>query len=372
MNILTLPLRNLASQKLRTVLTILGIAVAVGSFVALTGLTRGLQNSYESGMGDVGGDFIVSQRGTYSLVSSSIAEDTAKSIAAVAGVEEAAAVLLSISEVDEEANIFVTGWPDGSFLWRSLNLEAGALPQDGRDVILGSKIAEALGKSVGDSISIQYEDFRIAGISFPDSVFNQNVAVMKLKPMQDLIGRPDSVSLLQVRLKRPVDAAAADRIRTQLAAAAPNLDVSDSTEFADSMQFVKTIRAIASAVSIVMILASSILVANTLLMSVSERTQEFGILSAIGWTPLRIRLLVVAEGLMMCLLGSIVGVGLGILAMHFVSWLRVSAGLLEPYISSEILAQSIGWVAVLGPLAALYPAWRATRIAPSAAMRGLK
>ncbi|MHA7968968.1 ABC transporter permease [Rhizobium sp. CAU 1783] len=372
MNILTLPARNLVSQKLRSTLTIIGIAVAVGSFIALTGLTRGLQDSYAQGVGDVGGDYVASQRGTYSLVSSSISEDLVTRLDAVPGVEEAAGIVLSITEVGDEANIFVTGWPEGSFLWKSLRLDQGTPPLGDRDVVLGKTVAEALGKTVGDEIEIQYEPYRITGISVPDSVFNQNVAVTKLKGLQTLLGRPASVSLVQIRLERPVDPQKAAAIKAALSAISPTIEVSDSAEFAENMDFVKTVDAITSAVSLIMILASSILVANTLLMSVSERVQEFGILAAIGWTPARIRMLVVVEGLMMCIIGSLIGVGLGIAGMHLVSWLRISAGLLEPFLSVGIVGEALFWVLLIGPLAALYPAWRVTRATPSAALRGIR
>ncbi|WP_035521862.1 ABC transporter permease [Hoeflea sp. BAL378] len=372
MNLLTLPARNLLSQRMRSALTVLGIAVAVGSFIALTGLTRGLQDGYAQGVGDVGGDFVVAQRGTYSLVSSSISEELVERLDAVPGVEEAAGIILSIAEVDDEANIFVAGWPDGSFLWRSLVLEQGVAPVGDREVVLGRAVAEALGKTVGDEILIQYEPFRVAGISVPDSVFNQNVAVARLPGLQELFGRPASVSLVQVRLARPVDARQAAGVKAALASVSPVIEVSDSAEFAQNMDFVKTVDAITSAVSLVMILASSILVANTLLMSVSERVQEFGILAAIGWTPARIRLLVVVEGVMLCVLGSLFGIGLGVAAMHLVSWLRISAGLLEPYLSVAIVAEALTWVMLIGPLAALYPAWRVTRAPPSAALRGVR
>lgn len=372
MNLLSLPARNLMSQKLRSTLTVLGIAVAVGSFIALTGLTRGLQDSYSQGVGDVGGDYVVSQRGTYSLVSSSISEELVARLDAVAGVDEAAGIVLSIAAVDDEANIFVTGWPDGSFLWRSLVLEQGKAPAGDREVVLGRTVAEALGKTVGDEILIQYEPFRITGISVPDSVFNQNVAVARLSGLQELLGRPASVSLVQIRLARPVDPQKAANVKAALAKVSPTIEVSDSAEFAENMDFVKTVDAITSAVSLVMILASSILVANTLLMSVSERAQEFGILAAIGWTPGRIRLLVVVEGLLMCLIGSVIGVALGTAAMHLVSWLRISAGLLEPYLTLGIVMEAMFWVLLVGPLAALYPAWRVTRATPSAALRGIR
>ncbi|WP_291832705.1 ABC transporter permease [Limimaricola sp.] len=370
MNLLTLPWRNIAAQKVRSTLTVLGIAVAVGAFIALTGLTRGMQYSFDHGLGDIGADYVVSQRNTYSLTSSSVSEDIGPKLAAVPGVAAVSGVVLSVTEVDNEANIFVTGWPDDSFLWQSLKLASGRPPQGDREVVLGQSVARALGKGVGDTISMQYEDFRISGLAVSTSVFNQNIAVTRLAVLQDMLGRPSAVSLYQVRLERPFTPERAEEIRAGLAAVSPLIDVSNSEEFAGNMQFEKTMDAVAKVVSLLMILASSILVANTLLMSVSERGQEFGILAAIGWTPARVRMLVVAEGVMMCVLGSVIGIGLGVFAMYVVSWMRIFAGLLEPYLTTAIVAQAVGWVLLVGPLSALYPAWRVTRIPPSAAIRG--
>ncbi len=372
MNLATLPWRNLTAQRVRSALTVLGIAVAVGAFIALTGLTRGIQHSFETGIGDTGADFVVSQRNTYSLVSSSVGQDFGEALSAVPGVEQVSGVVLTVAELDESANIFVTGWPKGSFLWSSLDLYAGKPPDGPRQLVLGRSIARALGKTVGDEVSLQYESFVISGLSRSDSVFNQNIAITQLPVLQDLLGRPGTVSLFQVRLTRPVTPAEASKIKAKLAAVSPLLDVNDSEEFAGNMRFEQTLGTIASAVSLVMILASSILVANTLLMSVSERSQEFGILAAIGWTPGMIRALVVSEGLMMCVIGSVAGIGLGIGAMYVVSWMQVFAGLLEPYITLGIVGQATGWVCLVGTAAAFYPAWRVTRIAPSAALRGLR
>lgn len=371
MNLSTLPWRNLTAQRMRSVLTILGIAVAVGAFIALTGLTRGIQHSFESGLGDVGADFVVSQSNTYSFVSSSVSGEFGQSLEAVPGVAQASGVILTVAELDETANIFVTGWPDDSFLWSSLRLHSGTLPKGAGELVLGQTIARALGKGVGDAVTLQYESFVISGLSVSDSVFTQNIAITSLPVLQNLLGRPGTVSLFQVRMTRPITPATAAEVKARLAEISLLLDVSDSEEFASNMQFEQTLGTIASAVSLVMILASSILVANTLLMSVSERSQEFGILAAIGWTPGKIRLLVVAEGLMMCVIGSLAGIGIGIGAMYAVSWMQVFAGLLEPYVTVGIIAQAVGWVCFVGALAAFYPAWRITRIAPSAALRGL-
>lgn len=371
MRLITLPWRNMTAQRIRSSLTILGIAVAVGAFIALTGLTRGIQASFDRGIGDIGADFVVSQHNTYSLVSSSISQQFGPALGAVAGVEQVSGVVLSVAEVDEAENIFVTGWPVDSFLWASVQLDTGSVPQAADEVVLGRSIAQALGKGVGDQITLQYESFRISGLAVSQSVFNQNIAIMGLEALQQVLGRPGTVSLYQVRLTRPTDPATAEEIRAILAALSPLLDVTNSAEFTQNMQFEKTLGTVASVVSMVMIFASSILVANTLLMSVTERRQEFGVLAAIGWTPGMIRLMVVAEGVLMCLIGSVAGIALGIGAMYLVSWLRVFAGLLEPHLTLGIAVQAVGWVTLVGTIAAFYPAWRVTRLPPSAAIRGL-
>jgi amino acid transporter len=110
-------------------------------------------------------------------------------------------------------------------------------------------------------------------------------------------------------------------------------------------------------------------VANTLLMAVNERTYELGILGAIGWSPARILRLILMESMIMTAIGGVGGVGLGIIVMNLVAETHIAAGVLEPYLTASMIAQALISVFLIGPLGALYPAWRAIRLKPADALR---
>jgi putative ABC transport system permease protein len=369
MNELTLPLRNLIGQPLRALLTVLGIAVAVGSFVAMTGLTHGVQASFESGLGEPGGDLVVSQRDTFSLLSSSVPQGIAPELM-VEGVEAVSPVLLDVTTADDQANIVISGWPEDSFLWKHLTLSAGRTPAPGQqEVVLGETIAKGLGKGIGDTVELEFEPYTIVGIATFSTVLNQNIALVGIDHLQELLGREATVTLFQVRLTRPLNPGGVDAVRQRIAAAAPNFSVSDTEEFASNIRFFQIIQAIASSISIVVMATAVLVVANTLLMAVNERTYELGILAAIGWRPARILRLILIEGLVMSVIGGLLGIGIGLLAMEVVSRTEIAAGVLEPYTSPWLIGQAVIAVLIAGPLGALYPAWRATRLVPAEALR---
>lgn len=371
MNELTLPLRNLAGQPIRTFLTTLGIAVAVAGYVALVGLTTGVQENFAGGIGDQGGDLMVSERNAFSIIASSVPESLEPALKAVPGVADVSGTLVNITTADDNANIVISGWPEGSFLWKGVKLAAGRLPQPGDEwtVVLGSTIANGMQKKVGDTIELQFQDYKVVGIADFDSVLNQNIALVPLKPLQSLLGREGTVTLYQVALERPLDPEKISSAKAALQKVAPDNQVSDSEEFGNSIRFFTLIRAIASTVSIVVMAMAALAIANTLLMAVTERTFEIGILASLGWRPGRILRLILTEGLIMSVVGGIIGLGLGILAMNLVSRAGVAAGLMEPYLTKGIVIQALIAALLAGPIGALYPAWRATRLVPAEALR---
>jgi len=371
MNELTLPLRNLFSQPLRTSLTTLGIAVAVGGFIALSGLTHGVQNSFASGMQEPGGDLVVSTRASFNLFSSSLPESVGTEIAAVKGVTAVSGVLLNVVQADESSNIVVSGWPIDSSLWKAVHLVQGRLPKDASEAgaVLGQSIAEGMHKKLGDTITLADQPYSVVGIATFSSALNQNIALVPLPGLQTLLGRDGTVTLFEVTLQRPLDPARDAAVKAELARAVPKYDVSDTDEFASNIRIFRLLQAIGSTVSLVVLAMAVLAIANTLLMAVNERTFEIGILAAIGWRPARILRLILAEGIVMSIVGGLLGLGLGIVTMDLVSHAEVAAGLMESYLSTTIVGQALVAAVLAGPLGALYPAWRATRLVPAEALR---
>ena len=371
MNLATLTVRNLAGQPVRSGLTILGVAVAIASFIALTGMTEGAQQSFASGIDEPGGDLVATQRDAYSLLSSSVPESLGKQLAAVEGVDAASAVLLNITTAADEANVVITGWPPDSFMWRNLHIIEGRVPLASEEwsVVLGETIMKALGKSVGDTIELQFQPYTIVGVAAFETVLNRNIAIVPLAGLQELLGRQGTVTLYQLRLKRPLDEDRTAAVRARLSAVSDDVAVTTTGEFAGNLRFFRLMQAIASTVSAIILVTAVLAIANTMLMAVNERTFELGILASIGWRPSRILRLVLIEGFAISVIGGVIGLGLGMLAMDVASWTRLAAGLLEPYMTWTLVVEALIAVLLAGPIGALYPAWHATRLLPAEALR---
>ena len=114
-------------------------------------------------------------------------------------------------------------------------------------------------------------------------------------------------------------------------------------------------------------LVGGIVVANTMMMSIYERTREIGTLRALGWPKRRILGQVIQETLWLCLLaavfGSISGVAADVLPRRRLS------GLISARWDVPMFVQAVGMALVVGIIAGLYPAWRASRLQPVEALR---
>jgi putative ABC transport system permease protein len=366
-----LAIHHIVGRPLRSVLTVIGIAIACAGSLSVTGLIQGVQDSLEQGMEEPGVDFVVGERASFSLVGGSIPESLGEKLKAVPGVADVSGVLFNVETVDNNANVVVSGWPRDSFLWKSLDLVEGRIPapNENRSIVLGQSIAAALKKKVGDEIDIRFTKFRIVGIARFSSYLNQNIALVPLDVLQEFLSRRDSVTFFQIRLARPLDPERASQIRMNLPAAAGNYAVFDHGEFTSNIRLIGIIRAIAETISVIMLSLALLIVATTLLMAVNERTYEIGVLAALGWSDFGILSLIVLEGLLMTAIGAVLGLGLGMGVMQIASQSSLAAGYLRPFITVALVLRTVLLTIAIGTLGALYPAWRATRLDPAEALR---
>jgi putative ABC transport system permease protein len=108
---------------------------------------------------------------------------------------------------------------------------------------------------------------------------------------------------------------------------------------------------------------------NTMLMSVSERTREIGVLLAIGWRRGRVIRLVLIESAALSVLGGLLGVLLGVLGVTVLEHHAMLRGKIDGLFTGGLFASALGLALGLGLLGGLYPAWRASRLVPAAALR---
>jgi putative ABC transport system permease protein len=112
-----------------------------------------------------------------------------------------------------------------------------------------------------------------------------------------------------------------------------------------------------------------IVVANTMMMSIYERTREIGTLRALGWRKRRILGQVVQESLLLCLLAGLVGSVLGVAFVWLIGRVPTVSSFLTIRWEAAVFIRAVVLAMAVGLVAGLYPAWRASRMQPVEALR---
>jgi ABC-type lipoprotein release transport system permease subunit len=363
-------IKNLLRRKGRTTLTIIGISVGVASIIALGTLAQGLDAGYTSMLTGSKADLIVSQPDTIDIAYSSVDDGVAQDLLSMPEVEATSGMLQAFVPAEKSPYFFVFGFPSDSFVLSRFNIIQGTNFQDatgvrGKPVLIGATAADLMDKQVGDSLRLTESTFRIVGIYETGDAFEDSGAVLPLDQAQIVLGKPRQVSLVYIQLKDPaLQQRLIDRVTRQW----PDLAISTSHEFADKQMMGDMMNGFVWAIAGLAILIGGIGMANAQLMAVFERTREIGVLRAVGWSRSRVLLLILSESLVVALAGGLIGILLGWALLMASSSVVSIFGANPTQIAPETLVQALTTVMILGVVGGLYPAWRASRLAPLEAL----
>jgi len=258
---------------------------------------------------------------------------------------------------------------DGDY-WSNLRTVQGRPPaSETEGVVLGESLAGLLGKKPGSSIQLSGHDFKVTAVARQPSVLDDRSVMIPLPAMQRLLGREGKVSGFHVRVRHPEDAAEMARVESALASAFPDLSFAQTGDFIRNNHVMRLLRAMAWCSSTIALAMAFVAVLNTLLMSVTERTRDLGLLCAVGWHPARVMGLVALEGLWLAALGAALGTALGLACLHWIMRHPQMGALLQPEATPGLVVEAAGLVLLLGFAGGLYPAWRATRLNPASLLR---
>jgi putative ABC transport system permease protein len=243
--------------------------------------------------------------------------------------------------------------------------------------MLGATRAEELRKGAGDTIVLQGEPFEVVGTFESFTVFETGAVLILLKDAQELAGRPGRISGFSLRVKKTVENpdAAVDAVRQKIESLSDEkgrplrLTVSSVKEYMQNLLYIRIVRAMVWMVSIIAVAIGVISMLNTMVMSILERTQEIGILRAVGWTRRRVVQMVLGEAVIIGLVAAVVGT-LGALAgTHLLATSPRVSGFIRPGLAPVVIAEGIGLTVLIGLLGGAYPAIRAARLLPTEAIR---
>ena len=365
-------IKGLLRRKTRTLLTMAGVAIGVAAIVALGAMAEGFVEAYSALGGGSGADLLVMQADSIDIAFSAVDEEVGRTLATLSGVEDVSSMIYTYAATEGMPYFIVFGYePDGFAIQHFKIVEGEGLTEraarhGGRPLILGRAVADDLDKEVGDAFRLYESVFRIVGIYETGEPFEDGAAVVLLSDAQVLSKHPHQANAFLLKLKDGQDA---EQVRQRIERHFADLTATLSSDLADAQDMLAYVQGFTWAVSFLAVLIGGVGVMNTVLMSIFERTREFGTLRALGWHPRRILGLVLGESLALCGLGGLVGAGLGVGVVWAVRQVPLASGLFSATFSPGLLAQGVGVALVLGLVGGVYPAWRASRSLPAEAMR---
>jgi putative ABC transport system permease protein len=346
--------RNLLRRPSRTVFTAVGVGLGVGLIVALLAITNGVHRT-AGDLTHVGrSDFGLFQSGVSDFTRSFLPESLAARVAAQPGVAAVSKVKLLV-----DGDRLVFGLEAGEFAAQRFVVVEGARGE--------TMAGDNAGLRVGERVQVGRARFTISGIYHSGNRFEDLGMVLPLRTVERLAGRPGEVTSIGVTVEPAQNAKA---VAGRLERAFPGLTA--ITEPGQAVKVDTASRLLISTgwiVSLLALIVGGISVTNTMAMSVSERVRELGILRAVGWRTWRIGAMVVSEATGICLVALGVGCALGVVAAQvFVQRSRLDA-LIDPVYTAGTFAWGLAFALGVGLIGAVYPTWRAVRLAPIEALR---
>jgi ABC-type antimicrobial peptide transport system permease subunit len=358
--------RNLMRRRTRSLLTLVGIGFAIAAIVALGGLAEGLGDQITGMIGGGQVDLMAVEANISDMQYSSIDQRIEKQIAVMPEVESVSGFLFGITTTEEMPMLIIYGHnPYGYAIGRFRIVEGEGLSAN-RQAIVGRLVADSLNKKVGDSVNLGGSRYRIVGIYETGVPFEDTAVVISLREAQAMLGRPRQVAFLGITLKDPRQA---DSVLSEMEERFPEISISKTAEFTESVPDLRTTDAMIGAISFLAVLGGGIGMMNTVFMSVFERTREIGVLRALGWRRVRVLGMVVREAILLGGLGGVAGILMGVGLGKLLTAIPLVGALLEPRYAPELMLRALVLALVLGAIASLYPAWWASRLDPLEALR---
>ncbi len=365
-----LPVGGMAIQSLwqrsaRTLLTLGVIAITVGGIIALEAAVSGMMDTFADMSAD--SEIMVRQAGVADTEYSALDERVGDKIAAFPEVAHVSGMAFSGTVLPDSGAVFIMlGYAPNEYAIRQFNIVEGERIATNRQIMLGSMMAEAMKLSVGDTLELSSNRFKVVGIYESGVTWQEMGGVTTLRDAQNFMGRPHKVGMMMVKVHDPEQAeTVVAKINTQI----PDAHASLSGEFAQEMPDMSNANAMLGSISFLAIFVGGVGVLNTMLMAVMERTREIGVFRALGWRRWRILRLILTEALMLGLMGGAIGIGLAFVLFNAFNAIPIYNGMLSARWELDIFMRAIAVALGLGLLGGLYPAFRATRLQPVEALR---
>ncbi|MCZ7403164.1 MAG: ABC transporter permease [Candidatus Methanoperedens sp.] len=377
-------LKNITQRKLRTGLTIFGIALGIFAVIVMGGMSEHFNQTFDRSISLTADKIRVFPE--IGFGGGDLNESKAREVKRVTGVADAYG-LLQASLDPESLGFFggdaVIGVQPEKFpsLLRDTKLTEGRFLTfgDGYRTVIGSSVAREFNLKTGDEIQIKSKsslrtssiaharNFTVVGVLEYTGSFFDNSVLIPLKTAQKFYERGDTVSFILAVPDQGVDA---EDLSKRIELNVEKIKTFSPEQLRKQIEqslVVFTLITISAAVLAAIIGGLSVM--NTMLMSVSERTKEFGLMKALGAETRDILFMTMGESAIMGVLGGIFGIIGGGALVYYLNDYLASRGTILFSVTPRLLVISIVFSTLLGIISGLYPAYRAAKMSPMEALR---
>jgi putative ABC transport system permease protein len=382
---LLLAIRNLIRRPLRTGLTAAGLAAAVAVLVCIWSFGNGYKRALGTELERMGMHLMLVPLGCpYDAAARVLKGKTLENSLPESALQEArrdsavavAAPLLMAALPRPE-----TGRAD---MWVGLDQSALALKPwwktkegtnwflNAESTILGVDAAETEMRAPGDWLYSPEtgQKLQVAGILERSGTSDDSLFFVPLATAQRMLNQPGRLTAIALRLKDPSELRAA----TERLQRIPGAQVVTLTEMMGTfLNLVGAVRTLLLSIAVLAIAISGLSVFNTIMAAVVERTCELSVMRAIGASRYQVMRLIVLESVILASAGTLVGLGLAVVAgsgienaIRQITPLAPAERLLSPTMGIVLQTALLGIVA--GGIGGLLPAWRASRLQPAQAL----
>ena len=300
MTFFDLILRNLWKKKARSIGLLLAVAVAVMTVVALDVTSSGLEQSAAAIISVGKADFTVAQKGASDTLSSTIDRHELARIRQTPGVQGAVGVLVETEHINADNPVFIEiGIQPSDLAGFGVKVVAGHSysATSTNQVMLGWTAAANLGLHVGDHFRANGTLNTVVGIYSTGNAFGDAGAMFPLPAIQGYNRLSGIVTLAFVKVQPGYSISS---VAARVAYDQPQLTtIRTANEFGRADTNLVYLQAAVNGSTVLAILIGAIIVGNTMLLSLFERTREFGLLRAFGWTRRRTVVLLLSESLLL-------------------------------------------------------------------------
>jgi putative ABC transport system permease protein len=392
-----LAFKNLRTRKVRTWLTMLGIFIGIAAVVSLISLGQGLQEAINEQFEMMGTDkILITPGGSFFGIGggAELTKDDMEVVKKNKDVKGIAEFLYKVGKVefrDEVKYTWVMGLPLGENKKIVEDIQSFDI-EKGRDLEEGDKYKVVITYLINrgeyfdeevtlrDKIIIEDKEFKVVGsvarIGNPD---DDSSIWIPIETARELLNEPDKVDMILVQVQKGKDPdKVAEEIKKELR---KFRDVEEGEEdftiqtyqnLIDSFNTVfNIVQIVVIGIAAISLIVGGIGIMNTMYTAVLERTNEIGVMKAIGGKNSDVLLIFLLESGTLGLAGGAIGIGLGIGFSKLVEFIAVQTGttLLKAYFPWYLIVGALAFSFIVGTISGIFPARRAARLKPVDALR---